>query len=116
MSFAEKHQHHVNDYPTYPVKYVSYKELAYDQPHRISWAGSYSGKYGQQPYVDLVPVENGADYLRVRLPKYTLDEIDEISHDMEDMADIKAGKVGIILHKYETKSGSVTASIGWVDM
>lgn len=116
MTFAQKHQHHVNDYPTYPVKYVSYKDIAYDQQFKISWVGSYSGKYGQQPYVDLVPVNEGDCYMRVRLPKYTLDEIDQISHDSEDMEEIKAGHVGIKLRTYQTKSGSTTASITWVDM
>lgn len=115
MTFAEKH-HHVNDFPTYPVDYVSYKSVTYEQPHKICWAGSYTGKFGQQPYVDLVPETEGTKVLRVRLPKWMQNEIDEIAHSEEDMNDIKAGRVGIILHDRKTKNGNETASVDWIDM
>lgn len=115
MSFASKHSR-ISEFPTYSVDYVGWKDVTADRAFRICWAGHYTGKYGVQPYVDLSPVENGEKVQRVRLPKYTLEEIEQIAADQEDMADIKAGKVGVKIHPYTTKNGNKTARIIWVDM
>lgn len=114
MSAISKYNH-ISKFPRYHVEYVSYKTIQNDQPNRVSWCGSYQSKFGVQPYVDMPPVMDGGDYLRVRLPKWTLKDIDEIAHDSEAMADIAAGKVGVIFHALHTENGD-TITIEWVDM
>lgn len=115
MSFANRHNP-VSDFPKYPVKYCGWSDVIPDSCYKVSWVGSYNGKFGPQPYVDLAPVENAAEYLRVRLPKFMLDDIDNIAHTAEDMEEIKAGKVGVKIKPYTTKGGNQTARVEWVDL
>lgn len=114
MTVASKYNH-VSNFPRYKVEYTAYKDVQNEIAWRISWLGSYQSKFGVQPYVDLVPVLDDDPYRRVRLPKWTLKDIDSIAHDPEAMADISAGKVGVIFHALHTENGD-TIRVEWVDM
>lgn len=111
MSFTSKHNHVlVSDYPTYQVTYESAKNMMMDHVFPVSWCGAYDGKYGRTPYVD-VEVQNG--HTRVRLPKWSLEDIESISRDKDDMEEIKAGRIGIEFHPYTSKSGNETVHFTW---
>lgn len=114
MSFASKHNR-VTDFPQYEVEYMGWKDAVKVDPAPVTWLGSYNGKYGPQPYVDLAPDSVQGKHKRVRLPKYMLDEIDEIAHSAEDMDEIKAGNVCILFKPYTTKKGNESCRVEWVD-
>lgn len=114
MSFASKYNR-VSDFPQYNVEYHGWADVIQKDPQTVTWLGSYNGKYGAQPYVDLAPTDAVSEHKRVRLPKWMLEEIDKIAHS-EDMEDIKAGKVGVLFKPYKTKDGNDAVHVEWVDL
>lgn len=69
------------------------------------------GKYGKSAFVVLPESEEV-----VYLPKHMLKACEEIVIDAECVADIKAGKVGIIPETYEDETGATRYSVKWCDM
>lgn len=114
MSFASTHNHST-DWPSYSVQYASCKDLPdLSRVYPVKWVGSYRSRYGQQPYFDTED-EHGIVY-RVRLPKYTLKDVDDIANDPVAMSEIKSGKVGVAFTKYRTQSGNETFRVIWKDI
>lgn len=114
MTVASKYNH-ISQFPRYKVEYTAYKDMALEHVYTISWLGSYQSKFGVQPYVDIAPVLEDDPYKRVRLPKWTLTDIDTMAHDPEAMKDISEGKVGVKFHALHTDNGD-TITLEWFDL
>ena len=52
----------------------------------------------------------------VNLPAHMLEEVQEILKSAEDIADIKAGKVGFIVEPYTTDEGMTCYGVRWSDI
>ena len=118
MSFAARHaKGSVFECNTEGFEYKSlgelYEELGEDQEYPIQ--GLYINKKSE--YGD-APVAIGHDFF-INLPGHMLDECLEILKSAEDVADIKAGKVGFKIYTYvkELKKGSRTCyGVRWIDI
>lgn len=101
------------NYPRYQVTYAKAKDLVGKQ-WPVTWLGSYETKlYGRKPYVDIL--DSKAEHVRVSLPAYMLDSVDEMAHSAECMAEIKAGIVSCIFTAVHTKRGNDTVTVKWIE-
>lgn len=114
MSFVEKHNHvGVEDYPTYKAEFMKAKELCDGNTYPVTWCGAFDGNYGRECYVDIVKDEK---HIRVHLPNWLMKDIESISRDADDMADIKAGKIMAEFQSFKTKSGYTSTRVVWSEV
>lgn len=103
-----------SSFPKYQVTYAKARELPTEKAYPVTWVGTYNGKmYGRECYVDII--NESGQHVRANLPKYLIEDIDELAHDSECMKAIKDGTVSIVFHPYETKNGSKTISVEWLE-
>ena len=117
MSFAARHQKgSLFDCNTEGFEYKKLSELYAEEPdHEHQLQGLYINRKSQ--YGD-APVAITTDFF-VNLPEYMLEEVQEILRSSEDVADIKAGKVGFKVETYEKQVGKQTKTcygIRWIDI
>lgn len=117
MSFTSKHNHaeiKAEDYPTYQVEYKAARDMSDGVKYLVTWVGSYQTKKSpdRTPYVDVL---DGDKHIRVRMPKYSVTEIENIARDTDDMHDIISHKIWISFHPYQTKGGLTTAKFTWYE-
>ena len=112
MAFAAKHN------KTGVIFDINIKEFPYFSLYKIddtliyNVKGMYIKPDGQHgPYPIII-----GDGMLIGLPEHLIDEVKAILNDPEDIATIKAGKVGFKVRKYTDKSGTERKSIDWVDM
>lgn len=117
MSFAARHQKgSIFDCNTEGFEYKKLSELYDAEPdmeHQLQ--GLYINRKSQ--YGD-APVAITTEFF-VNLPEYMLDEVQEILRSADDIADIKAGKVGFKVETYEKAIGKQTKTcygIRWIDI
>lgn len=114
MSFATRHN------KTGAVRFVSFKDtdiIKMGTTYTAVAVGTKDGKYGEQPYVDLVrqdDLEDDTTY-RLNLPKWMLEDIKTIANNAVDVADLEACKVGIKFAETKGKNGD-THTVEWVDL
>ena len=118
MSFAARHnKESVFDCNTEGFEYFTLKVLYEDNgaDHVYPVQGFYinhKSDYGDAPVAIL-------EDKFANLPQHLLDEVIDTMKSEEDVADIKAGKVGFTIYPYEKelKKGTKTCySIKWVDL
>lgn len=109
MSFASRNNKASFEIPfdTSNFDFVKCADLQDDVTYQVYGYFSVTGQYGKQ--YNLI-----TDKFYVTLPKHMTDAIDAFTDD--DVADIKAGKVGIKKRIYKSKQGKDCATIVWVDM
>ena len=117
MSFAARHQKgSIFDCNTEGFEYKKPSELyseCPDQVHQLQ--GIYINRKSQ--YGD-APVAITTEFF-VNLPEYMLEEVQEILRSADDIADIKAGKVGFKVETYEKQVGKQIKTcygIRWIDI
>ena len=117
MSFAARHQKgSIFDCNTEGFEYKKLSELYEAEPdfeHQLQ--GLYINRKSQ--YGD-APVAITTEFF-VNLPEYMLEEVQEILRSADDIADIKAGKVGFKIETYEKQIGKQTKTcygIRWIDI
>ena len=112
MAFAAKHNKtgvifdiNIKEFP-----YMSLYKVDEEKTYKVN--GMYIKSDGQHgPYPIII-----SDGILIGLPEHLIDEVKAILNDPEDIATIKAGKVGFKVRKYQDKSGTERKSIDWVDM
>lgn len=112
MGAFEKYNRTEN-YPSYQVEYAKAKDLT-GKEWPVTWLGSYETKlYGRKPYVDIINADG--KHVRVSLPAYMLQEIDEMAHTAECMKEIQDGIVSCLFTQVHTKRGNDTVTVKWFE-
>lgn len=121
MSFASKHnKEKLFNVDTTDMEYMSMAEAFYKYgKDAVYVVGALyintKGIYGDAPVV-AVGANNG-DWFMLNLPAHMTDECKEILSDVDDIMDIKAGKVGLKLYPYHSdKHNKDCFGANWVDM
>lgn len=114
MSFATRHNR------TTAVRFVSFKNtdiIKMDTMYTAVAVGIRDGKYGEQPYVDLIRQDDVTDETtyRLNLPSWMLDDIKTIANNAVDVADLEACKVGVKFAQAKGKNGD-THTVEWFDL
>ena len=112
MAFASKHNKTgiIFDIDIKEFPYISLYKIDEHQTYPVK--GMYIKHDGQHgPY----PIFIG-DGILIGMPEHLIDEVKSILNDDEDIAAIKAGKVGFNVRKYNDKNGTERRSIDWVDL
>ena len=116
MSFATKHNKGAIDWGinTTDFQYVTREECYTSNPEGVhKLCGLYintKGYYGDHP---VAICENAF----IDFPDYMTDEVKVILQSVEDIADIKAGKVGFKIEKFIDKKFKKTCyGVKWVDL
>lgn len=117
MSFAARHRKgSIFDCNTEGFEYKKLSELYAEEPdfeHQLQ--GLYINRKSQ--YGD-APVAITTEFF-VNLPEYMLEEVQDILRSADDVADIRAGKVGFKVETYEKEIGKKTKTcygIRWIDI
>lgn len=117
MSFATRHQKgSIFNCNTEGFEYKKLSELYDSEPdfeHQLQ--GLYINR--KSPYGD-APVAITTEFF-VNLPEYMLEEVQDMLRSADDIADIKAGKVGFKVETYEKQIGKQTKTcygIRWIDI
>ena len=121
MSFASKHnKEKLFNVDTTDMEYISMGE-AFNKygKNAVYVVGALyintKGMYADAPVV-AVGTNNG-DWFMLNLPAHMTDECREILNDVDDIADINAGKVGLKLYPYHSdKHNKDCFGVNWVDM
>lgn len=109
MSFASRNNKATFDIPfdTSNFEFVKCAELEDGKVYKVYGYFSNVGQYGKQ--YSLI-----TDTCYINLPKFMTDTLDGFDND--DVADIKAGKVGVKKRCYKSKNGKDCATVVWVDL
>lgn len=112
MSFANKHSKGTNKFNanTEGYAYVKLVELELGKCYTVQ-----ALYINRQSLFGPNPVAAITDGVYVNLPSYMTEEALDIIADVEDVADINAGKVGFVVEEYE-KNGKTLRGIKWVDV
>lgn len=121
MSFADRHNKGQNQFvfklpegADVPFKKLS--ELEQERVYKIrGFFMNSSGKYGKHP-VAVVSEDNINSGFFVDFPKSSVDEIEEILKNPDDIQDINDLKVGFTTHKYDNKYGKGFTGFTFVDL
>lgn len=114
MSFATRHNKATS------VRFVSFKDtdiVKMDTMYTAVAVGTKTGKYGEQPYIDLIRQDDVSDETtyRLNLPSWMLDDIKTIANNAVDVADLESYKVGVKFAEAKGKNGD-THTIEWFDL
>lgn len=116
MSFAKRHNKGGIDWGinTEGFEYMTREKLYKEAPDNIyTLRGIYinkKGKFGDHPVAI-------TDNCFIDFPDYMTEEVQEIFKSEEDIADIKAGKVGFTIQEFTDKNfGKLCYGISWEDL
>lgn len=119
MSFASRYNKGSIDWAIPSLDNFKYMKLeeafkTYKPETVYTVNGLYINRKGK--YDDHGIVIDAADSICLDLPAHMTDTIIEILKDPDAIADIKAGKVGVVIYTYEDSNKNLRYSAKWVDV
>lgn len=102
MSVFEKYNR-MQEFPTYQVEYAKAIDFADKGSFPVTFIGiNNNSKYGdgRQSFVDILTDDD--KHVRVNLGGFTIDDIEEMTHDSEAMQEVKDGKVTVEFKKHHS--------------
>ena len=120
MSFAKKHnKERLFDVETEGLPYLKpadvYEQYGKNAVYAVE--ALYINKGGKYDDAPVAVVKCGKDRFMLNMPSHMTEDVTSILSDIDDIADIKHGKVGLKLYPYHSKTYNKDCyGMTWVDL